>query len=301
MHVFISHSHEDNSFVERLATDLMWNKARVWVDTWHLRVGDSLVDKIEGAIDSAYGLVVVLSKASTTSEWCRKELTSGLVKELEKRNVFVFPIVIDDCDLPLFLRGKLYADFRRSYEEGLKKLLVGLSPHISPTQNRSPIEGLHNDWNLVDVASDGHVVLMINCVTHSKDHEFSILTEFLVRANDQGSRMFSNLEQRGLKPFAINAILDLVRKLRSRKELAFSLDGSVPQVATFSVANPVFQVEYEVRCMAMLLGRNPGRPVFLDFAEVFGQICESFSKCVREPSQDEAELLSTVLAQYRVA
>ena len=111
MPIFISHSSKDNAFVDKLARHLIKAKARVWVDTWELKVGDSLIQKIQEAIQTASALLVVLSKAAVASEWCRRELSAGLMRELEEKRVLVLPLLLEDCDIPMFLREKRYADF----------------------------------------------------------------------------------------------------------------------------------------------------------------------------------------------
>jgi hypothetical protein len=121
--VFLSHSSKDKSFVSRLATDLKSRGVPVWFDQWELRVGDSLTEKIEQGINQSGWLAVVLSKNSASSDWVQKELRAAQARELQDKNVFVLPIIIDDCEIPLFLLDKLYADFRTSYEHGLEALL----------------------------------------------------------------------------------------------------------------------------------------------------------------------------------
>jgi hypothetical protein len=71
MPVFISYSHQDKEFVDKLAMHLVKNNAHVWVDTWELNVGDSLILKVQEAIQAASALLVVLSNASVQSEWCK--------------------------------------------------------------------------------------------------------------------------------------------------------------------------------------------------------------------------------------
>lgn len=121
--VFLSHSSKDKGFVSRLATDLKSRGVPVWFDQWELKVGDSLTEKIERGINESGWLAVVLSKSSTTSDWVQKELRAALARELRDKNVFVLPIMIDDCEIPLFLLDKLYADFRTSYKHGVESLL----------------------------------------------------------------------------------------------------------------------------------------------------------------------------------
>jgi hypothetical protein len=124
--VFLSHSSKDKPFVSRLATDLKSRGVPVWFDKWELKVGDSLTEKIETGISQSGWLAVILSRDSASSDWVQKELRAAQVRELRDRNVFVLPIVIDDCEIPLFLLDKVYADFRPSYEHGLEVLLKRL-------------------------------------------------------------------------------------------------------------------------------------------------------------------------------
>lgn len=121
--VFLSHSSKDKAFVSRLATDLKSRGVPVWFDQWELKIGDSLTEKIEKGIDTSGWLAVVLSKGSASSDWVQKELRAAQARELRDRNVFVLPIVIDDCEIPLFLLDKVYADFRKSYAHGLESLV----------------------------------------------------------------------------------------------------------------------------------------------------------------------------------
>jgi hypothetical protein len=60
MAIFLSYSHQVADFVAVLAGRLVEQNAHVWVDTWEINVGDSLIDRIQGAIEHAGALLVVL-------------------------------------------------------------------------------------------------------------------------------------------------------------------------------------------------------------------------------------------------
>jgi hypothetical protein len=68
------------------------------MDRWEMNIGDSLIDKIQNAITESSAILVILSKRSVASEWCKKELNSGLMRELAEREVLLLPCVIDDCE-----------------------------------------------------------------------------------------------------------------------------------------------------------------------------------------------------------
>src|SRR5215472_11323729 len=59
--VFISHSHKDRAFVERLANDLGANGLDVWYSEWQMKPGDSLTQKVAEGIKSSGSMIIVLS------------------------------------------------------------------------------------------------------------------------------------------------------------------------------------------------------------------------------------------------
>ena len=146
MPVFISYSHQDSVFATELAAQLVKHRAKVWIDQWELHVGDSLIDRIQGAIQGASALIVILSKALINSEWCKKELSSGLLRELEEKRVVVLPAVIEECEIPLFLRGKMYADFTSDFDKGLRDTLEAVSRVTSEGLGRYEEPEWTIDW-----------------------------------------------------------------------------------------------------------------------------------------------------------
>src|SRR5688500_13908336 len=122
MSVFISYSTKDSDFVTQLSTELVKNRIHVWLDKWEMQPGDSLIDKIQSGLTESSFLLVVLSKNSVDSEWCKKEINSGLMRELKEKQVVVIPILLDDCNVPLFLQEKVYADFKNDFQSGFKAL-----------------------------------------------------------------------------------------------------------------------------------------------------------------------------------
>ncbi|MBY7669057.1 toll/interleukin-1 receptor domain-containing protein [Vibrio anguillarum] len=46
MPIFISYSHENKDFVDKLAIQLVQNNVNVWMDRWELSIGDSIIDKV---------------------------------------------------------------------------------------------------------------------------------------------------------------------------------------------------------------------------------------------------------------
>jgi hypothetical protein len=120
---FLSHSSKDKGFVRKLAADLVASGIKVWIDEQRILVGDSIPEKIaQGLAESDFFLIIV-SHNSVASSWVKKELNSALIHEIERRNVTVLPIKLDDAAMPASINDKLYADFTGSYDDGLRGLL----------------------------------------------------------------------------------------------------------------------------------------------------------------------------------
>jgi TIR domain len=134
--VFISYSSKDSAFVDKLYADLKRRKIRPWVDRWEIGIGESIRSRVEQGIIENDFLILVLSKYSTKSTWVMEEYDAAFNLAMKKQSVVVLPILLEDCDIPLFLQGKKYADFRSNYNEGLYNLLCTLEPSKSTYYRR---------------------------------------------------------------------------------------------------------------------------------------------------------------------
>ena len=48
--VFVSYSHEDKEFVDKLITDLSNASVQIWIDRWEIKIGDSIMEKVASGI-----------------------------------------------------------------------------------------------------------------------------------------------------------------------------------------------------------------------------------------------------------
>lgn len=121
--VFISYSHHDRTFANRLAKDLKLAGFSVWWDGWEIKVGHSIIKKVsEGISKSAY-LAVILSPNSVKSDFVQRELELALMGQLSSKKIVVLPLLISDCEVPTFLTVIKWADFRSDYAIGLQDLI----------------------------------------------------------------------------------------------------------------------------------------------------------------------------------
>lgn len=125
---FVSYAHADSLFVDELVRKLKAHGVNVWIDKWEVRVGDSIVEKINHGIGAADYLLIVISQASVKSRWVAEELNAGIIKNVEdSKGAFILPVLIERVELPPLLKHRRYADFVNEPDRALKDLLAAMN------------------------------------------------------------------------------------------------------------------------------------------------------------------------------
>lgn len=125
-YIFISYSSKDKRFVNRLIDRLLDLDVKIWFDEFEIRVGDSIIEKIDNALGKIEGIVIVLSRNSIKSNWVKKEINTTLIKKLNAKKIDIFPLIIDDCTIPNLLIEYKYADFRGNFDLGFSNFMNSL-------------------------------------------------------------------------------------------------------------------------------------------------------------------------------
>lgn len=281
MPVFISYSHQDKRFVDLFAAQLVLHKVHVWLDRWEMHVGDSIIDKIQDAIEGTSALIVILSSASVKSEWCKKELSSGLLRELEERKVLVLPALIQDCKIPLFLRGKLYADFRNNFDEGLKTVLEAIAKVTSNTLGRVDEPEYHIDWGTLKRRS----TLRLTMVEQTIDQPYTVLNEIYIVADAVGTREYKKVlpEQREFANYKIISLL--TKEISEKLDFKVLLENALPKEYSNKFIDLKSGAEYSYLITARRLGQDTGRDILFRVGDQVANIKRQLYE-VNKPSSD---------------
>ena len=127
--VFLSHSSTDKAVVRELAERLREDGIRVWFDEWDIKLGDSILSKIESALDLSRVLVLCMSEHAFGSDWAMLESQTFRFRDpLNKQRRFI-PIRLDDTQPPGSLAQFAYADWRgEAKEASYRRLLDACRP-----------------------------------------------------------------------------------------------------------------------------------------------------------------------------
>jgi hypothetical protein len=298
MPVFISYSHEDKDFATNLAVQLVRHKAKVWIDQWELHVGDSIIDRIQSAIQGADSLLIILSKTSVSSEWCKKEISSGLLRELEEKRVVVLPAIIEDCEIPLFLRGKLYADFRKSFDDGIKAVLDAISRITSEGLGRFERPEWIIDWAIDWGFIDGNFLLTISIIEMAKDQPYSALTQIIVKANDTATRRYKQFFENGIDWIERMSILFALTEFAIKSDFRVMLEDNFPKTKEIIWADEKSGSEFSCFLSSRRLGEDTGRDILLDLGGQLKSIIGAERKKLRPPTKEELLMMKRIQYEF---
>lgn len=109
---FISYSSKDGIVAEEISAILQESGFNTWLDKKDIVIGQPILDRVSKGIETESDFVIILiSKNSTNSEWCKLELRMAYQKELGLKRTVVLPIRIDDAEVPAEIMTKKYYQF----------------------------------------------------------------------------------------------------------------------------------------------------------------------------------------------
>lgn len=134
--VFLCYNSEDLHIVRDIGTKLKEIGLKPWLDQWELRPGLPWQETLERQIKNIKSVAVFVGK-NGIGPWHNREL-SAFIRQFGKRECPVIPVILPDCkaepDLPIFLEGFTWVDFRRNDPDPLMELKWGITGDRSHTE-----------------------------------------------------------------------------------------------------------------------------------------------------------------------
>lgn len=295
MPVFISYSHSDAPFVNNLAAHLVKRNAHVWVDSWELNVGDSILGRVQQAIQESSALLVVLSKNSVASEWCKKELSAGLMRELDEKRVVVLPVLLEDCEVPIFLREKMYADFRTNFDVGLKALAEAVGRVTNIDQGRIKSGTGNTDW-AEDWGYEGKSFRMTyTLIETSAEWPFSLLTEVVLRCNEVVTLRYQEYVKAGLDWLGRLVLTEALIDLAEADDIRLILDDQFPKLFEGRIQDSKRSAVYEITIKCRRMGEDNGKDQLVNVTNYLRQIRDFSRQASRKPTREELERMTAMV------
>ena len=117
-HVFLSHAHADNTFVDGLHS---WLSEVAGISTWydarHLPAGATIATHLADAIAQCRAMIIVLSNASIKSGWVKEEYEAAIGQRTQLKDFRIIPVRAEDCEIPGFLQTTKWVDLSQDKKE----------------------------------------------------------------------------------------------------------------------------------------------------------------------------------------
>ncbi|MGB4407250.1 MAG: toll/interleukin-1 receptor domain-containing protein [Sphaerochaeta sp.] len=269
MSIFISYSHANSDIVEKIAANLVAKNIHIWIDKWQLNFGDSLIQRIQEGITECSALLLVLSKDYLESEWCTKEQEAALLRELEEKKVIAIPILLEDCEIPIFLRGKYYADFRGDFNKAIHALQDSLLRRTDITLNRAQNLEFFIDWAVNEgFDNNQNYFFNVDSVSFSKKLEFSILCSIKTTGNKSMTELYKTAAIGKQGYYFFNEMLESLLSLDTKYTLREFLPDSNPIVKNFILQDPNLEYKFDVEVYIRRLGINNGFDQIFDYGSI---------------------------------
>ncbi|MEU6374330.1 tetratricopeptide repeat protein, partial [Streptomyces sp. NPDC046909] len=124
--VFVSYSHRDEPWVAPLAENLQRLGLSVWLDRWEMVAGQLVASRLQEGLGGARAVVAVVSRQWVESGWCAEEFAASVAGAVAGRQRLI-PVLRGEVELPPFIAGRVYVDFRHvdspgEYEKRVRQL-----------------------------------------------------------------------------------------------------------------------------------------------------------------------------------
>ncbi len=135
---FISYSHKDDAFAQKLYADLKQHGVDCWIATENIKIGDKLRPTIDRSIRTQDKLLLILSGHSINSDWVEQEVEAAFEEESKHKKAKLFPVRLDETVMETeqawaatIRRTRLIGDFSRwkdhdAYQQTFERLLRDL-------------------------------------------------------------------------------------------------------------------------------------------------------------------------------
>lgn len=127
--VFLCHSSEDKPVVKKVGEQLKEFGILPWLDEWELRPGLPWQRTLEKQIKNIKAVAVFVGE-NGLGPWQDAELAAFL-RQFVRRECPVIPVILPECketpELPIFLEGMTWVDFRNQDPDPLRRLIWGIT------------------------------------------------------------------------------------------------------------------------------------------------------------------------------
>jgi hypothetical protein len=218
------------------------------------------------------------------------------MRELEEKKVIVLPVLLEDCKIPLFLREKMYADFRSSFDKGLSLVVDSLAKISNSDQSRIVAGEYHVDWGMDWSTSNGLFNIDFTIVEQSKDAPFTVLTQVSILCNGNATTRYKQYENIGLDWFGRFLITTFITDALKEQDIRLILENPTKYTRGATLRDEKTGIEYTVQMVSRRLGEDTGKDILINLSRYMEDIANYVKSITRSMTKEESQRVSILLS-----
>jgi hypothetical protein len=286
MGVFVSFAEEDERFAQSLGAALTKNRIHVFIDRWHIAVGDNLGEIIHNELQEADYICCVLSKKSCQviqnkeERWFYKEFQLALKREQYEHRTIILPIIIEPCEIPQELNGRLYANFvGKDFQKVIHDLMTPLVKLVNNKGGRFETKReFLTDFGMDYMINRDTELLQISLdfIEYSRVFDWSILTQISIRSNKEATSHFINRAKNNLHDIFLYTIITIcAERFSDSSELSVLISSDKPQSIDIVIEDPKLKFRFDVIVKSKKLGQDLGFDHVIHCGNYFNMVLET--------------------------
>ena len=218
------------------------------------------------------------------------------MRELDEKRVLVLPVLVEDCDIPIFLREKLYADFRGKFDLGLKALVEAVAKVTSLDQGRIKAGNGNIDWSETWGYQDDAFCMEYTLMETSPDWPFTLLTEISLKCSEEATRRYREYEANDLDWVGRTVITETLAELAGKQKIDMLIKDHHPVIENTASWISAAQTSYDIVIRCRRMGEDNGKDQLVHVSNYLHRIREYVSHTARKLSLEEKARVKKIIS-----
>ncbi len=194
------------------------------------------------------------------------------------------PVMLEECTVPVFARGKMFADFRTDFDAGFRLITEGIAKVTSASLGRIKEATYHTDWSIDWGDVNGRFAIILNYVQVPNKEPHTCLTNIEILATPAATRAFERTkEAEGVEAAKLHVVKLLLDKVNEAGGLQPRLADEREKIYKFAMKGTGRGEAYEVRIGVRRIGEDSGRDILVNTGNVIAGTYQHMTEVLGKP------------------